>query len=144
MLHGMGDPIKAAVRKLGLRLREYTPVGELIPGMAYFVRRLLENTANESFLRLTFAEGAAVDELVAGAGRVGRASGSRWSGCPSWRRPTPRRQRLRQLAARRLLAPENREAVGRALERVRCGGPAAGKHWPLVDRRQAGRDGPSR
>ena len=32
--------------------------------MAYLVRRLLENTANDSFLRQTFVEGAAVDELV--------------------------------------------------------------------------------
>ena len=64
MLHGMGDPIKAAVRDMGLRVREYAPVGELIPGMAYLVRRLLENTANDSFLRQTFVEGAAVDELV--------------------------------------------------------------------------------
>jgi RHH-type transcriptional regulator, proline utilization regulon repressor / proline dehydrogenase / delta 1-pyrroline-5-carboxylate dehydrogenase len=64
MLHGMGEPVKNAVRKLHLRLREYTPVGEMIPGMAYLVRRLLENTANESFLRLSFAEGADVDELV--------------------------------------------------------------------------------
>ena len=64
MLHGMGDPVKAAVRSLGLRVREYAPVGDLIPGMAYLVRRLLENTANDSFLRQTFVEGAAVDELV--------------------------------------------------------------------------------
>ncbi len=64
MLHGMGDPIKKAVSGLGLRVREYAPVGELIPGMAYLVRRLLENTANDSFLRQTFVEGAAVDELV--------------------------------------------------------------------------------
>ena len=64
MLHGMGEPIKQAVRGMGLRLREYAPVGELIPGMAYLVRRLLENTANDSFLRQTFVEGAAVDELV--------------------------------------------------------------------------------
>ncbi len=64
MLHGMGDPIKAAVRGLGLRLREYAPVGQLIPGMAYLVRRLLENTANDSFLRQTFVEGTAVDELI--------------------------------------------------------------------------------
>ncbi len=64
MLHGMGDPIKQAVRGLGLRLREYAPVGQMIPGMAYLVRRLLENTANESFLRQTFVEGAAVDELI--------------------------------------------------------------------------------
>jgi RHH-type proline utilization regulon transcriptional repressor/proline dehydrogenase/delta 1-pyrroline-5-carboxylate dehydrogenase len=64
MLHGMGEPVRDAVRGLGLRVREYAPVGELIPGMAYLVRRLLENTANDSFLRQTFVEGAAVDELV--------------------------------------------------------------------------------
>jgi len=64
MLHGMGEPIKQAIRDMGLRLREYAPVGELIPGMAYLVRRLLENTANDSFLRQTFVEGAAVEELI--------------------------------------------------------------------------------
>jgi RHH-type transcriptional regulator, proline utilization regulon repressor / proline dehydrogenase / delta 1-pyrroline-5-carboxylate dehydrogenase len=64
MLHGMGEPIRNAVGGLGLRVREYAPVGELIPGMAYLVRRLLENTANDSFLRQTFVEGAAVNELV--------------------------------------------------------------------------------
>jgi len=63
-LHGMGEPVKHAISAMGLRLREYAPVGELIPGMAYLVRRLLENTANDSFLRQTFVEGAAVDELV--------------------------------------------------------------------------------
>jgi RHH-type transcriptional regulator, proline utilization regulon repressor / proline dehydrogenase / delta 1-pyrroline-5-carboxylate dehydrogenase len=64
MLHGMGEPVKNAVRKLRLRLREYTPVGDMIPGMAYLVRRLLENTANESFLRVGFAAGADIDALV--------------------------------------------------------------------------------
>ena len=53
---------------MGLRLRVYVPVGELIPGMAYLVRRLLENTANESFLRQTFVEGDGGDELAAAAG----------------------------------------------------------------------------
>jgi RHH-type proline utilization regulon transcriptional repressor/proline dehydrogenase/delta 1-pyrroline-5-carboxylate dehydrogenase len=43
----------------------YAPVGELVPGMAYLVRRLLENTSNESFVRHRFAEGRALDELVA-------------------------------------------------------------------------------
>ncbi|HLI73221.1 MAG TPA: proline dehydrogenase family protein [Acidimicrobiales bacterium] len=51
MLYGMATPIHAALRQLGLRLRVYAPVGELVPGMAYLVRRLLENTSNESFLR---------------------------------------------------------------------------------------------
>ena len=49
----------------GLRLRVYAPVGELVPGMAYLVRRLLENTSNESFVRHRFAEGRDLDELLA-------------------------------------------------------------------------------
>ena len=35
------------------------------PGMAYLVRRLLENTSNESFVRHRFAEGRTLDALVA-------------------------------------------------------------------------------
>ncbi len=65
MLHGMAEPMHAAMRRLGLRLRVYAPVGELVPGMAYLVRRLLENTSNESFVRHRFAEGRALDELLA-------------------------------------------------------------------------------
>ena len=51
LLYGMGDALQAAIASLGYPVRVYTPVGELIPGMAYLVRRLLENTSNESFLR---------------------------------------------------------------------------------------------
>jgi len=65
MLYGMAEPIHAAVARLGLRLRVYGPVGELVPGMAYLVRRLLENTSNESFVRHRFAEGRDLDELLA-------------------------------------------------------------------------------
>jgi RHH-type proline utilization regulon transcriptional repressor/proline dehydrogenase/delta 1-pyrroline-5-carboxylate dehydrogenase len=65
MLYGMAEPVHAAVRRLGFRLRVYAPVGELVPGMAYLVRRLLENTSNESFVRQRFAEGLDVDALVA-------------------------------------------------------------------------------
>jgi RHH-type proline utilization regulon transcriptional repressor/proline dehydrogenase/delta 1-pyrroline-5-carboxylate dehydrogenase len=65
LLYGMAEPLHAAVRKLGLRLRVYAPVGELVPGMAYLVRRLLENTANESFVRRRFVEGQDLDALVA-------------------------------------------------------------------------------
>ena len=36
--------------RAGLRVRTYCPVGDLVAGMAYLVRRLLENTSNESFL----------------------------------------------------------------------------------------------
>ena len=65
LLYGMAEPVHAAIKRLGLRLRVYGPVGELVPGMAYLVRRLLENTSNESFVRHRFAEGRALDELVA-------------------------------------------------------------------------------
>jgi RHH-type proline utilization regulon transcriptional repressor/proline dehydrogenase/delta 1-pyrroline-5-carboxylate dehydrogenase len=61
----MAEPIHAALTDMGLRVRVYAPVGELVPGMAYLVRRLLENTSNESFVRHRFAEGREVDELVA-------------------------------------------------------------------------------
>jgi RHH-type proline utilization regulon transcriptional repressor/proline dehydrogenase/delta 1-pyrroline-5-carboxylate dehydrogenase len=65
MLHGMGDPLKAAAITMGLRVREYVPVGEMIPGMAYLVRRLLENTSNESWLKAGFLDNADVSSLVA-------------------------------------------------------------------------------
>ncbi|HEX2851167.1 MAG TPA: proline dehydrogenase family protein [Acidimicrobiales bacterium] len=65
MLFGMAEPIHAAIRRLGLRLRVYAPVGDLVPGMAYLVRRLLENTSNESFVRHRFAEGRELDDLIA-------------------------------------------------------------------------------
>ena len=51
LLFGMAGSLRDAVAGLGCRTRVYAPVGELIPGMAYLVRRLLENTANESFVR---------------------------------------------------------------------------------------------
>lgn len=50
-LYGMGDEFKLAMAKRKFLVRDYTPIGELLPGMAYLVRRLLENTANEGFLR---------------------------------------------------------------------------------------------
>lgn len=56
MLYGMAEPIKDALVRMGQRVRVYTPYGKLLPGMAYLVRRLLENTANESFLRASFKE----------------------------------------------------------------------------------------
>ncbi len=64
VLYGMAEPVRTALRKAGLPLRLYTPIGEMIPGMAYLVRRLLENTSNESFLRLSFSEGVSKDQLL--------------------------------------------------------------------------------
>lgn len=64
MLYGMAEPIQTALVNNGQRVRLYTPVGELLPGMAYFVRRLLENTSNQSFLRASFLEHLPEEELL--------------------------------------------------------------------------------
>ncbi len=64
ILYGMAEPVRNALRKAGLPLRLYAPIGEMIPGMAYLVRRLLENTANESFLMQSFAQGVSHDALL--------------------------------------------------------------------------------
>jgi RHH-type proline utilization regulon transcriptional repressor/proline dehydrogenase/delta 1-pyrroline-5-carboxylate dehydrogenase len=64
MLYGMAEPIKDALVALGQRVRVYTPYGQLLPGMAYLVRRLLENTANESFLRASFVEHIPEEQLL--------------------------------------------------------------------------------
>ena len=64
MLYGMGDPMKLALGQMGQRCRIYTPYGNLVNGMAYFIRRLLENTANESFLRMSNDDDANEDELL--------------------------------------------------------------------------------
>jgi RHH-type proline utilization regulon transcriptional repressor/proline dehydrogenase/delta 1-pyrroline-5-carboxylate dehydrogenase len=57
MLFGMAAPYKRALVDMGYRVREYAPVGDLLPGMAYLVRRLLENTSNEGFLRASYVDG---------------------------------------------------------------------------------------
>jgi RHH-type proline utilization regulon transcriptional repressor/proline dehydrogenase/delta 1-pyrroline-5-carboxylate dehydrogenase len=64
MLYGMAEPIRRALVHLGERVREYCPIGDLVPGMAYLVRRLLENTSNEGFLRARFADHASADKLL--------------------------------------------------------------------------------
>jgi RHH-type proline utilization regulon transcriptional repressor/proline dehydrogenase/delta 1-pyrroline-5-carboxylate dehydrogenase len=50
VLRGLGDELQDALASRAFRVRTYCPVGDLIAGMAYLVRRLLENTSNESFL----------------------------------------------------------------------------------------------
>jgi RHH-type transcriptional regulator, proline utilization regulon repressor / proline dehydrogenase / delta 1-pyrroline-5-carboxylate dehydrogenase len=68
MLHGMADQLKYAAAEMDLRIREYVPVGDMIPGMAYLVRRLLENTSNESWLKAGFLDNADPAALLARPG----------------------------------------------------------------------------
>jgi RHH-type proline utilization regulon transcriptional repressor/proline dehydrogenase/delta 1-pyrroline-5-carboxylate dehydrogenase len=64
VLYGMGDRLAQALVKRGYRVRVYAPYGDLLPGMSYLIRRLLENTANSSFLRQN-SEERPVEELIA-------------------------------------------------------------------------------
>ncbi len=70
MLTGMGDPLKRAMVAMKQRLRVYSPVGDLVKGMAYLIRRLIENTSNDSFLRQSFGDGRSVTSLLARPGRA--------------------------------------------------------------------------
>ena len=65
MLYGMGDAEKEAVTAAGWRMRVYMPYGKLVPGMAYLVRRLLENSSNDSFLRAGFVKQVSPEVLLA-------------------------------------------------------------------------------
>jgi RHH-type proline utilization regulon transcriptional repressor/proline dehydrogenase/delta 1-pyrroline-5-carboxylate dehydrogenase len=71
VLHGMGGPIQKAMAARGNRVRVYTPYGAMLPGMAYLVRRLLENTSNESFLKASYSANTPVDELLRDPEEIG-------------------------------------------------------------------------
>jgi proline dehydrogenase len=64
VLRGLGDELAHALAEHDLRVRTYAPVGDLVAGMAYLVRRLLENTSNESFLGER-QRGASIETLLA-------------------------------------------------------------------------------
>ena len=63
ILRGLGDELQQALAHNGLRVRAYCPVGDLVAGMAYLVRRLLENTSNDSFLGEQ-QRGTPIEELL--------------------------------------------------------------------------------
>ncbi|EMJ88224.1 proline dehydrogenase family protein [Leptospira meyeri] len=63
MLFGMAGKYKLRLESLGYTVREYSPIGSLLPGMAYLIRRLLENTSNQGFL-YQLSQGKKIDSLV--------------------------------------------------------------------------------
>ncbi|WP_298438769.1 L-glutamate gamma-semialdehyde dehydrogenase, partial [Geobacter sp.] len=64
VLYGMAEPVRKGLLRVAGRIRLYSPYGAMVPGMGYLVRRLLENTANESFLRRSFAGEAEIERLL--------------------------------------------------------------------------------
>jgi RHH-type proline utilization regulon transcriptional repressor/proline dehydrogenase/delta 1-pyrroline-5-carboxylate dehydrogenase len=116
----MGDPIASALTDMGLGVRVYTPVGALIPGMAYLVRRLLENSANDSFLRRRFQERREADALLAPPVSLSLSPATPPSPSPLPFANEPPTDFSRAAA---------REAMRGALDRARAGLDRA---WPLV------------
>ena len=64
MLRGMADELKVVLVWRGYRVREYVPVGEMLPGMAYLVRRLLENSSNEGFVLKSHSDAISDADLL--------------------------------------------------------------------------------
>jgi RHH-type proline utilization regulon transcriptional repressor/proline dehydrogenase/delta 1-pyrroline-5-carboxylate dehydrogenase len=110
-LYGMAEGLRTAVAEAGFRTRVYTPVGEVIPGMAYLVRRLLENTSNQAWFN-TGVTLATVTPVT-----------------------TPQRvtveaeARFRNAAPSAFFEPEVRERMQAALDRVERG---FGATYPLL------------
>ncbi len=98
-LYGMAEPLQAALSRREVRLRLYVPLGEMIPGMAYLVRRLLENTSNQSWLRAGFFEDVPEELLLASPhasplrapteGWSGEGPGVRAAAAPARPHPNP-------------------------------------------------------
>ncbi|MEW4566271.1 proline dehydrogenase family protein [Tautonia sp. JC769] len=132
ILHGMGDPIRRALIGRGHRVRVYSPYGAMLPGMAYLVRRLLENTSNESFLRASAHGDVPVEELLRNPLEVGTmravVTRPRTEAPPEGTLPPFANQ-----APVDFSRAENRERMRAALDQVRA---QLGREYPL----QIGRD----
>ncbi len=105
MLYGMAEPLRDAIIGQGLNVRVYLPVGDLIQGIAYLIRRLMENTANTSVLRHAYLEHASLDELLAPA--------------PCARQPARREIAFQNLPLRDFSKPATRENFQQELFSVR-------------------------
>jgi RHH-type proline utilization regulon transcriptional repressor/proline dehydrogenase/delta 1-pyrroline-5-carboxylate dehydrogenase len=140
MIFGMAEPFQQAVIQRGRRLRLYTPVGELLPGMAYLVRRLLENTSNESFLRKEYVESQSLSTLLAPPVQEGLSQKQ-----PLVSQPTGM-QEFRNEPQRDFAQADSRVAMQQALVTVRS---QLGRQWtasfgglcltgPLIESRNPG------
>jgi RHH-type transcriptional regulator, proline utilization regulon repressor / proline dehydrogenase / delta 1-pyrroline-5-carboxylate dehydrogenase len=120
MLHGMAEPIKNALIRMGYRVREYCPIGEVLPGMSYLVRRLLENTSNEGFLRATFNERLSPRELLRDPAELVDEENVK---------SRNKSEQFQNEPLTDFTMSENREQMRRAIEKVRG---ELGKRYPLI------------
>ena len=139
LLYGMAGPIKRALVEMGYRVREYSPVGELLPGMSYLVRRLLENTSNEGFLRAKFAENLSPaqllrdpNDLIASNGRIPppvETPPGQSHSADGADQETPPGDSYQNAPLINFVHPQNQEQMRAALRQARAG---FGRQYPLV------------
>ncbi|MDX2035452.1 MAG: proline dehydrogenase family protein [Isosphaeraceae bacterium] len=128
MLNGMGESIQEALVGMGLRVRLYTPYGAILPGMAYLVRRLLENTSNDSFLKAGFTDHAAVDKLLENPEETGIVWRKRSTTNPA-AKPVPALTPFRNEPPTDFHFECTRDSFRESLERVRDQMPIAIPLW---------------
>jgi RHH-type proline utilization regulon transcriptional repressor/proline dehydrogenase/delta 1-pyrroline-5-carboxylate dehydrogenase len=120
MLYGMAEPVRRGILAATRRVRLYCPYGEMVSGMGYLVRRLLENTANESFLRLSFSGDAEIERLLADPAEAAAE-------------PEPESRHdarhFRNEPAADFTRPELRDAFPAAIAVIRAN---PGRTWPLL------------
>lgn len=127
VLYGMAEPFRKALLKTTGKVRLYCPHGQLLPGMAYLIRRLLENTANESFLRQTFVAGIERDRLLQSPHTLLSRAASEQPGSTTARR-SGGEEPFQNEPFPDWTRPETRQAYVRALGEVRS---ALGRTYPL-------------
>jgi len=111
-LYGMAEGLRNTIAAADYRTRVYVPVGRIIPGMAYLVRRLLENTSNQAWFN--------VASSTATTGVQGPSPGTA---------SRPAEPALHNAAPGPFFDPEARERMQAALARARRGFGAA---YPLL------------
>ena len=130
MLYGMAEEQAGLFAERGHRVRIYTPFGDLLPGMAYLVRRLLENSSNDSFLKHAYDRDLSIEELLQNPEEVGARIDAERKAAPMT--TSIETQALPEFANEPptdFSVPENREAMQLAIDDV---AEQLGADYPLV------------
>jgi RHH-type proline utilization regulon transcriptional repressor/proline dehydrogenase/delta 1-pyrroline-5-carboxylate dehydrogenase len=113
------EGISRALSAMGWPVRDYVPLGELIPGMAYLVRRILENSSQVGFLLQSRSGESAAKLLAPPVRTVGSgqwAVGSGGATQPSALSP----QSFRNHPPKRLFLADERRTFAAALDVVKA------------------------
>jgi RHH-type proline utilization regulon transcriptional repressor/proline dehydrogenase/delta 1-pyrroline-5-carboxylate dehydrogenase len=121
------EGITRALASMGWPVRDYVPLGDLLPGMAYLVRRILENSSQVGFL-LQSRSGETVEQLLAPPIIGGRAPTDARAEPGVARDITAPIHQFRNHPPKRLFLPNERQQFADALTSVRA---KLGREYPL-------------